>query len=296
MIIITDSKPHVFCKDALGLRYVESVRRWRTRARLTRELPYNELDVRLVQDSRLSGSDGVCFEFFVLTRRTGFIRRMSLCRNLARNCSSFSPRAPFRSSSSSSSTPSEDWEAQLLHLFHKRAPIADLTGMKLRFLGARMSSCLPCSYLNKERVGSTHGGVYCLVADTAGWFASARSRAGSWPLTTSLSCQFLKVDPPYFPVASPLFPFPPLDLTPLQSYLPLLTSSQPSKEADITARARVVQSSPRQVDPLYCSSIYSIPQQFTHHVQDICQVRVVDKEGQDLAYVTAIFAVAARKE
>jgi uncharacterized protein (TIGR00369 family) len=42
------------------------------------------------------------------------------------------------------------------------------------------------------RRGAVHGGVYCLLADTAAWFASARARGrGAWPLTTNLSLDFV---------------------------------------------------------------------------------------------------------
>ncbi|EKX32474.1 hypothetical protein GUITHDRAFT_156328 [Guillardia theta CCMP2712] len=171
---------------------------------------------------------------------------MSRGRNFLGFLGNFSSRTPLRLFCSSSLTQLQSWEAKLIDLFHSHAPIADLTGMRLRFDGEETVVELP--YNNKldssprpgRLLGSTHGGVYCLLADTAGWFASARGREGGWPLTTTLSCHFVKS----------------------------------SKEKDIAARARVVQSSPRQ---------------------DICEVRIVDKEGLDLAYVTAVFAVAARK-
>ena len=123
------------------------------------------------------------------------------------------------------------WEQNLLDTFNSGAPIARSLGMRLAFGEDKSAvvSLAHCAQLSSaarppRQTGLLHGGMYGVVADTAGedvqpgrvgddahglvhrvlmckvprtgWFASARSRSpGSWPLTTTLTLHFQKVRP-----------------------------------------------------------------------------------------------------
>jgi len=121
------------------------------------------------------------------------------------------------------------WEQNLLDTFNSGAPIARSLGMSLAFgedksavVSLGHSAQLSSAARPPRQTGFLHGGMYGVVADTAGedfhakrmccaargleasvlmctvprigWFASARSRSpGSWPMTTTLTLHFKKV-------------------------------------------------------------------------------------------------------
>ena len=126
-------------------------------------------------------------------------------------------------------------DADLCDLLNKRAPIATLMGMTLSFdldgtaivrlpynpqldqathpngqvfvlestcraMESRTLNCIEGIRLDSRYQTATHGGVWCILADTAGWFASRQSRPpGCWPLTSELTMHYFKVVAPTQP-------------------------------------------------------------------------------------------------
>jgi uncharacterized protein (TIGR00369 family) len=82
---------------------------------------------------------------------------------------------------------------QLLRLFHERAHISKTIGLTLSF-NERGEAVVDLPYNPglDHGLGGIHGGVYCTVIDTAGWFASAVTHELSvWVATGELSIHFL---------------------------------------------------------------------------------------------------------
>jgi uncharacterized protein (TIGR00369 family) len=82
---------------------------------------------------------------------------------------------------------------QLLGLFHQRARIARTFGMQLSFTAEGNAVVdLPYNPSLDHGLGGVHGGVYCTLLDTAGWFtAAARQEPGIWIATAEMSVHLL---------------------------------------------------------------------------------------------------------
>jgi uncharacterized protein (TIGR00369 family) len=79
-----------------------------------------------------------------------------------------------------------DREAELLEMFHTRAPISRYFGMQLSFKedGSAVVD-LPHNPQLDHALGGVHGGVYATMVDTAGWFTVALARTDASQLVTS---------------------------------------------------------------------------------------------------------------
>eukprot|EP00928_Gymnodinium_smaydae_P088121 TRINITY_DN72263_c0_g1_i1.p1 TRINITY_DN72263_c0_g1~~TRINITY_DN72263_c0_g1_i1.p1 ORF type:complete len:159 (-),score=19.32 TRINITY_DN72263_c0_g1_i1:43-519(-) len=84
-------------------------------------------------------------------------------------------------------------EAFLCDMLNEKAPIARALGFRLRFEPGAAVVELPYNpHLDQAHKG-IHGGIYGVLADTAGWFCSARSRPpGTWPLTAELHTHYFR--------------------------------------------------------------------------------------------------------
>ena len=126
---------------------------------------------------------------------------------------------------------------------------------------------------------ATHGGVWCILADTAGWFASCRSRPpGTWPLTTELTMHYFKVYS--------------LNLCGCLAFSKLRMRCQTVHNKAIFAKARVLHREKRKVCACLCIRVYSSVDILDSHfsveilsirsraLQDICAVEIRVDEGQ----------------
>jgi uncharacterized protein (TIGR00369 family) len=82
---------------------------------------------------------------------------------------------------------------QLLTLFRERPRIVRTFGMQLSFTGEGNAVVeLPYNRDLDHGRGGIHGGVYCTLLDTAGWFTAAAHRdLSTWVATGELSVHFL---------------------------------------------------------------------------------------------------------
>jgi uncharacterized protein (TIGR00369 family) len=82
---------------------------------------------------------------------------------------------------------------QLQTLFRERARIARTFGMRLSFTEQGNAVVeLPYNPALDHGLGGIHGGVYCTLLDTAGWFtAAARHDLSTWVATGELSVHLL---------------------------------------------------------------------------------------------------------
>ena len=82
---------------------------------------------------------------------------------------------------------------QLIELFHQRARIAGTFGMRLSFDGDGNAAIdLPYNPKLDHGLGGIHGGVYCTLMDSAGWFtAAARHEDSVWVATSEMSVHLL---------------------------------------------------------------------------------------------------------
>ena len=84
-------------------------------------------------------------------------------------------------------------EAFLCDMLNKKAPIAKAWGFRLRFEPDAAIVELPYNPDLDQAHKGIHGGVYGVLADTAGWFCSTRSRPpGTWPLTAELHTHYFR--------------------------------------------------------------------------------------------------------
>ena len=84
-------------------------------------------------------------------------------------------------------------ERFLCDMLNKKAPIAKAWGFRLRFEPDAAIVELPYNPQLDQAHKGIHGGIYGVLADTAGWFCSARSRPpGTWPLTAELHTHYFR--------------------------------------------------------------------------------------------------------
>eukprot|EP00927_Polykrikos_kofoidii_P052691 TRINITY_DN46603_c0_g1_i1.p1 TRINITY_DN46603_c0_g1~~TRINITY_DN46603_c0_g1_i1.p1 ORF type:complete len:175 (+),score=25.67 TRINITY_DN46603_c0_g1_i1:50-526(+) len=84
-------------------------------------------------------------------------------------------------------------EAFLCNMLNEKAPIAKAWGFHLRFEPDAAIVELPYNPELDQAHKGIHGGIYGVLADTAGWFCSARSRPpGTWPLTAELHTHYFR--------------------------------------------------------------------------------------------------------
>jgi uncharacterized protein (TIGR00369 family) len=83
---------------------------------------------------------------------------------------------------------------RLLRLFHGGSHIVQTLNLGLSFTeDDRAMVHMPYDPAYDHAAGSVHGGVYAVLMDTAGWFASAVTRdPEDWPATAELSMHLLK--------------------------------------------------------------------------------------------------------
>jgi uncharacterized protein (TIGR00369 family) len=84
-------------------------------------------------------------------------------------------------------------QAELLHMFNDRAPIARTFGMALSYTDEGNAIVdLPHNPGLDHALGGVHGGVYAALLDTAGWFTAAAAHdEPCWMATAEISIHFL---------------------------------------------------------------------------------------------------------
>ena len=83
---------------------------------------------------------------------------------------------------------------ELLHLFNKKAPLANYFGMSLSFTKEGNAQIhLPYNPNLNHAMGGIHGGVYATMLDNAGWFTVAANLDRlCWVATSELSVRYLQ--------------------------------------------------------------------------------------------------------